>query len=205
MIVPLDYVPKAAQGLSQVNNTDGDAFTIIVDGLRIDYELDNNSLVTAGRVRIPMGASATETVQNIVTVLTPLLQGKVRLVANGSFLDAVAVDSNIDLQMGYLAGGSLGGGLVNSAQRVLPTACVMLDRQVYPQDVTRGKVMVYHQIDNPYFFNVNLCIATNNLALIAWSGTVDSQAGVVALVNGGSSPYVVNNVFKLIVIGDRYE
>lgn len=205
MIVPLDYVPKAAQGLSQVNNTDGDAFYIIVDGLRIDYELDNNSTSVAGRVRVPMGGSAAATVLNIITVLTPLLQGKVYFTADGAFLDVVAVDSNISLEMGVVAGGSPGGGLVNSAQRVLPTACVMLDRTVYPQDVTRGKVLVYHQIDNPYFLNVNLCTASNNLALIPWSGTVLSTAGAIQLVNGGATPYVAGNVFKLIIIGDKYE
>jgi len=204
MIVPFDYLPKASQGVSQVNNTEGDAFYIVVDGKRIEYELDNNSTVGAGRVRVPMGGDATATVTNIVTVVEPLLEGKVQLYADGAFLDVVARDSNIDLQMGLLAGGSLGGGIVSPPQRVLPTACVMIDRVIYAQDVTRGKVRVYHQMDNVSFANVNVVNGTT-LALIPWTGTLLSFPGHIDLVNGGATPYIAGNWVKLIVIGDKYE
>jgi hypothetical protein len=205
MIVEFDYAPTVCQGLILFNaSADNHTMVFTVNGVQYVFELDNNGSVFAGRTPVQIGANEAATALNFANAVNITIGDQVRATADGTAVDVAALAPGIDMQVSNVGGA---WNIVNTmnSQRVLPTACVMADRIVLAEDVARGRIVVQHRLDFLSFVNVLMYAASNNLTIVGWSGTVFSLPGQLVLNNGGAIPFVAGNVFKFIMIGDRYE
>lgn len=204
MIVPFDYVPTVWHATGHVGApVDGEFFIVGVNGEAVIFELDNNGSVGAGRVLVPIGGSAAAAAVNLAAAITLAFGTYLTVLVDGAYFDVFATGPDVSMAASA-AGGASALILVLAAQHAIPSAVVMIEREAQSLDVTRGKIVLHHRLDFLQYVNVNLIVGATE-ALIAWTGTVTSLSGRIELVNGGATPYVAGNVFKLICYGDRYD
>lgn len=197
--------PQMAQAVIDLAGvSDGAAISMTVNGRTVVFEFDNNSSVSAGRVRVPIGASSPDTAFNLQQAAAGVFSNVLRFVYDAGYVYVISNQLGTDFTGATVAGAATWTTLM-SQRAIHPAATAFINRPVRAVDVARGNLAIFTSIDQIEFVSVVIRTSPTNLGIVLWDGTITINGDEVILAQGVTNVWSAGNIVQLVVMGDKRE